>query len=115
MTDSLDQAIFGAEESLETRASRRQQRGRRRRRGSGPRRLVAAFLALVVVVGVVWGVVAIARPAISSALGIFAQEDIDYPGPGEGSVIIEVTKGQTGEDIATTLKSAGWSRRARPT
>ena len=107
MTDSLDQAIFGADETVETRASRRQQQGRRRRRGSGPRRLVAAFLALVVVVGVVWGVVAIARPAISSALGIFAQDDIDYPGPGEGSVTIEVTKGQTGEDIATTLKSAG--------
>lgn len=107
MTDSLDQAIFGADQRSETRASRRDKKGRRRRRGSGPRRIGAALLALAVVVGVVWGAVALARPAISSALGIFAQDDVDYPGPGEGAVVIEIKKGQTGEDIATTLKGAG--------
>ena len=39
--------------------------------------------------------------------GLFTSPSDDYAGPGQGKVDVVVEPGQTGEDIATTLRDAG--------
>jgi len=93
----------------EARAQRRAEREARRRRAHRRRRALAFVLVGVLVVGV-GGFFAtqyasrlldkVKSPGSSAGVS-------DYPGPGTGSVDISVNQGDTGEDIATTLKEAG--------
>jgi UPF0755 protein len=69
--------------------------------------VLVLLLALGLVAGagaVAWGAVG---PLLSSVTDLGATEETDYPGPGTGSVSVTVEEGDSGEDIATTLKEAG--------
>ncbi len=74
-----------------------------KRRG---RRWIVLLATLVLVGGV--GTVAWSSlsPLVSKITSIGGGSPTDYPGPGTGSVEIVIKQGQTGEDIATTLKAA---------
>lgn len=47
------------------------------------------------------------KPIVSKIASWGSGGPADYPGPGEGTVKVTIKPGQNGEDIATTLKSAG--------
>jgi UPF0755 protein len=72
-----------------------------------PRRRISGGLAVLVAVALLAGgaYVAVTKgvEAISDRLGGPA----DYPGPGTGKVLVEVSKGDTGADIGNTLKGKG--------
>ncbi len=111
MSDRLDHSIFG-EDDVDDRLdhgeplrSRRQVRSRRTRRGG--RKFVILLLALAVVAGGGLAAVTVLKPLISRIPGFSSGSDLDFAGPGEGEVKVVVAQGQTGEDIATTLKNAG--------
>lgn len=77
--------------------------GRGRRRGCGAFSCLAVLVALAVLVG--GGYLALTRgvEALQDRLGGPA----DFAGPGTGRVLVEVREGDTGSDIATTLKDKG--------
>jgi UPF0755 protein len=99
----VSHTIFGEPEPPLTR--RRAQRHRHRPRRKN-RRWLVLLLALVVVGGATWAAVSIIKPMVASVFS-GGSETTDFPGPGEGSVEIVVTPGESGEDIATTLRDAG--------
>jgi len=78
-----------------------------RRRGRSVRRFVILTLVLLLVGGAGLAAVTVLRPLVSKIPGFGGLSDTDYPGPGEGQVQITVAKGQTGEEIATTLRDNG--------
>jgi len=76
-------------------------RPRRRRRG----RKLLVLLVTVVLVGLAgYGAWRVLGPVVSGLLSGTSSEEVDYPGPGEGEVNVVVEPGDTGEDIATTLR-----------
>jgi UPF0755 protein len=84
-------------------------RHRRRRRSGGGRGkgALAVVIALLLVVGVLGGAAVLAMGGLSRVKDAFSSSDAaDYPGPGTGSVVIEVKTGQTSADVAKTLKAA---------
>jgi UPF0755 protein len=99
----VTQTIFGEPEPpIRTRAELR----RRRRPPRRPkRRWLVLLLAIVLLGGAAYAAWSVLQPMVS---GLFGQSTTsDFPGPGEGSVQVVVEPGQTGEDIATTLREAG--------
>ncbi len=64
------------------------------------------LVAVLMVGGAGYAAYAALKPVLSGAFG-GSTEDVDYPGPGTGEVAIAVEPGDTGEDIATTLRDAG--------
>jgi UPF0755 protein len=69
------------------------------------RRWMVLLLAIVLVGGACYAAYSVLAPMTK---GLFTQtEAADFAGPGKGQVDIVVDKGQTGEDIATTLRDAG--------
>ena len=102
------ETIFGGEDDAADEPTRRRsdvrgRRGRPPRRGN--RRWLVLLLALVLVGGACYAAFSVLAPMVS---GLFSQSTgEDYAGPGEGSVDIVVKAGETGEDIATTLRDAG--------
>jgi UPF0755 protein len=69
---------------------------------------VAVFLALLVVVALVGGASAFALGAGTRLKeAISKQPAADYPGPGSGEVLIEVTEGQTVAAVGRNLKQKG--------
>ncbi|HQK32822.1 MAG TPA: hypothetical protein PLU83_06485, partial [Phycicoccus sp.] len=110
MNDPLDQAIFGQddsyEETHEAPVSRRQMRQRPPRRSG--RKWIVLLLAVVLVGGAGVAAVTVLKPLVSKITGGSSSDsDMDYPGPGEGEAKVVVAEGQTGEDIATTLRDNG--------
>ena len=80
----------------------RQRRRRPRRRG---RRLLVLLLAVVLVGGAAWAAFGAIRPMVA---GLFSQSEADdYAGPSGVRVDVIVKPGETGEDIAKTLRDAG--------
>jgi UPF0755 protein len=80
-------------------------RRRRRRKRSPGKSALAVVIALLLVVGVVGGGAALLfglGSKVKDALSSSAPPD--YPGPGEGEVVIEVTPGQTASDVGRTLE-----------
>ncbi|WP_250292101.1 endolytic transglycosylase MltG [Frankia sp. CiP1_Cm_nod1] len=76
-------------------------RGRARRRGRTAHKLIAV---LVVVAGVLCGGIYGAGKVIGRVTA--GESAIDYSGPGDGSVIIQIQAGSTARDIARVLASA---------
>jgi len=77
---------------------------RRTRRGRSAAGCLAALVALVVVLGLVGIGGAKSYHFVKDHLGGSAA---DYPGPGTGSVLVQVQQGDTATDIGRSLKSAG--------
>lgn len=100
--EHLDTTLFGEPAPHEPRRGRRQ----RQKRTKG-RSLLALVVALVLVGGAAVTAFTLLRPAVSSIFGGGDTEAEDFPGPGDGEVPVTVKQGDTGESIATTLKSAG--------
>ncbi len=86
----------------EVRARRRR---RRRKKGGRGKAVLAVVLSLLLVAGVVGGVTALALGGVNKIKDAFSSGAPDYPGPGQGDVVIEVKSGQTASDLATTLKN----------
>ncbi|HZC27660.1 MAG TPA: endolytic transglycosylase MltG, partial [Actinopolymorphaceae bacterium] len=70
-----------------------------------PRRIrgCLAVLAAMCVLGAVVGVVAVKGQSL--LVGVFTVPD--YPGPGEGEVVVQVNQGDSSRDIAATLEQKG--------
>ncbi|MGL4175081.1 MAG: endolytic transglycosylase MltG [Dermatophilaceae bacterium] len=109
---NIAETIFGEEERTRAQIARsRREIHHRRRRRRGPRR----FLVLLVVTSIVagggyfaWNTVV---PAVSGIVGGGSPaEEVDFAGPGSGAVDVVVKPGDTGEQIATTLRDAGVTR-----
>jgi len=100
--DHLDTTIFGEPAPQEPRRRRRQ----RQSRGKG-RRLLTLVLAFVLMGGAAIAAIAVLKPFVSSITGGGGSQAEDFAGPGEGEVAVTVKQGDSGEAIATTLKSAG--------
>ncbi|BCJ41517.1 hypothetical protein GCM10010168_54840 [Actinoplanes ianthinogenes] len=95
MIDELDQAFDGAGEDP----------GRwrhRKRKGGGRGRTLLTMTLVIVLLGVLGGG---AYFGISKVKGFFSAED--YPGPGTGSVVVEVKSGDSATAIANTLYGLG--------
>jgi UPF0755 protein len=107
MSDPLDHAIFGGPEPAEPAAvPTRRQRHKAPRKRTG-RKLLVLVVALALVAGAGLAAVTVLKPLLGKIAGVTSDSDLDYPGPGEGEVKVAVAQGQTGEDIATTLRDAG--------
>lgn len=109
MSQDFTDTIFGDDEKPPPAArSRREvhQRGRKPGRG-GLRGLVVFVVALALIAGAGYGAVRVLGPALQGVVGGGEATDVDYPGPGEGEVEVTISQGDTGEDIATTLRDAG--------
>lgn len=98
--------IFGGSEAATPRPHSRSELHRRRSPRRGPRRWIVLLLALVLVGGGAWAAVGALVPMVSGVFGGSSEAE-DFAGPGEGEVTVTVKAGQTGEDIATTLRDAG--------
>ena len=84
----------------EKRPVRRRRRKKRDRKGG-----VAVALSLLVILGLVAGGYALVQGLGGKVGDVFAGEGAeDYPGPGEGEVVIEVTQGQTVAEVGRELK-----------
>ncbi len=107
MTQQHDftETIFGGSEPENRRGRSRSERHQRPGR-RGPRRWIVLLIAVVVVGGAAWAAVGALAPVVSGILG-GSDEAEDFAGPGEGEVTVTIKTGETGEDIATTLRDAG--------
>ncbi len=85
-------------------ATRRERRHPPKKSALG--RWVVLLVAVLLVGAAGYAGYAALKPVLSGAFG-GSTEDVDYPGPGSGEVTIAVEPGDTGEDIATTLRDAG--------
>jgi UPF0755 protein len=104
VTQHLTHTIFGEEEPIRRRADLHRHRRRPPRRRK--RRWLVLLLVLVVIGGAGYAAFSALKPTLSGLL-TQSSADQDFPGPGEGRVDVVVKAGQTGEDIATTLRDAG--------
>lgn len=100
--EHLDTTLFGEPAPHEPRRGRRQRQKRTRGRS-----LLVLLVAVVLVGGAAATAFVLLKPVVSSVLGGGETEAEDFPGPGEGEVPVTVKQGDTGESIATALKSAG--------
>ena len=101
------ETIFGgdepAEEPIRRRSDVRERRRRPPRRSN--RRWLVLLLAVLLVGGACYAAYSVLSPMVS---GLFTQSSgEDFAGPGEGKADVVVKPGETGEDIATTLRDAG--------
>ena len=108
MSDPLDRAIFGDDRGAEAISRRQRRRAPRPPAKRTGRKVVVVFVALALVTGAGVAAFTVLKPLISKITGVGGvNEDMDFTGPGEGEVKIAVAQGQTGEDIATTLRDNG--------
>ncbi|MFL6168884.1 MAG: endolytic transglycosylase MltG, partial [Ornithinibacter sp.] len=84
---------------------RRRDIHRHRKPHKGGRRWFVLLLAVVLVAGAAYAAYSVLSPMVT---GLFTKAEVaDFAGPGQGDVDVVVEPGQTGEDIATTLRDAG--------
>ena len=108
MSDPLDRAIFGDDRGAEAISRRQRRRAPRPPAKRTGRKVVVVFVALALVTGAGVAAFTVLKPLISKITGVGGvNEDMDFTGPGEGEVKIAVAQGQTGDDIATTLRDNG--------
>ncbi|MBM6403728.1 endolytic transglycosylase MltG [Phycicoccus sp. CSK15P-2] len=108
MSHDISDTIFGEETPRRRPKTRRELHGsrRRRQRRRGPR-LVVIVIAVALVGAAGYGATQVLGPTVSGLFGGSASGEVDFAGPGEGEVEVKVEPGNTGEDIATTLRDAG--------
>ncbi len=88
--------------------TRRELHGHQRPPRRTGRRLLVLLVTVVLVGGGAYAAWSVLGPTVSGFLsGGTSTADMDYPGPGTGEVQIVVNPGDTGEDIATTLRDSG--------
>jgi UPF0755 protein len=98
MTEQL--SVWSDEETR--RPSRRRRRKKERKSG------LAVVIAFVLVLAVLGGGAALVFGVGSKIKDAFTSSPApDYPGPGSGEVVIEVTPGQSATDIGVTLEKEG--------
>ena len=108
MSAPLDRAIFGDDRGAEAISRRQRRRAPRPPAKRTGRKVVVVFVALALVTGAGVAAFTVLKPLISKITGVGGvNEDMDFTGPGEGEVKIAVAQGQTGDDIATTLRDNG--------
>ena len=79
-------------------------RRRRRRKNSRGKGALAVIIALLLVVAVLGGGALFAMGGLHKLKDALSSSSApDYPGPGQGDVLIEVKSGQTAADVAKTL------------
>jgi UPF0755 protein len=94
-----DLSVFSDEQT-------RPRRRRRRRKNNRGKSALAVVVALLLVVGVLGGGALLAVGGLQKLKDAFSTSTApDYPGPGQGDVLIEVKTGQTSADVAQTLKA----------
>ncbi|MGL5931181.1 MAG: endolytic transglycosylase MltG [Dermatophilaceae bacterium] len=107
---NIAETIFGEEERTRAQVARSRREIHRRRR-RGPRRFLVLLIVTSIVAGggyFAWNSVV---PAVSGIVGGGSpEEEVDFAGPGSGAVDVVVKPGDTGEQIATTLRDAGVTR-----
>lgn len=86
----------------EDRPVHRRRRKKRERRGG-----LAVVIALVVILALLAGGYALVQGVGSKISGALSGSSQDYPGPGTGEIVIEVTSGQTVAQVGRTLKKDG--------
>jgi UPF0755 protein len=79
-------------------------RRRRRRKKKDRKGGLAVVISLVVILAVLAGGYALVQGIGSRLTGALSSGSDDYPGPGTGEVVIEVTPGQTVAQVGRTLK-----------
>ncbi|KGN42542.1 endolytic transglycosylase MltG [Knoellia aerolata] len=100
--EHLETTLFGEPEHHEPRRRRRP----RQKRSKG-RSVLVLIVALVLVGAATATAFTLLRPVVASILGDGDSGAEDFPGPGDEEVTVTVKQGDTGESIATALKSAG--------
>jgi peptidoglycan lytic transglycosylase G len=80
--------------------------GRRRRPPRRGRRLLVLVVLVALVGGGAYAAFSVLGPAVAGLFSGTSDEEMDYPGPGQGEVMVVVQSGDTGEDIATTLRDS---------
>ena len=84
----------------------RSHRRRRKKKGGRGKAALAVVIALLLVAGILGGGAVLALGGLNKLKSAFGSSSApDYPGPGEGQVVIEVKSGQTAADVAKTLKA----------
>ncbi len=106
MSQDFTETIFGDEKPRRPPSSRRELHGRRRKPRKR-RRLLAVLVAVTLIGGAGYGAWSVLGPTVSGLFGGAQSTDVDFAGPGEGEVEVVIERGNTGEDIATTLRDAG--------
>jgi UPF0755 protein len=86
----------------------RPRRRRRKKKSGRGKAALAVVLSLLLVAGVIGGVAGLALGGVAKVKDVVSSSSApDYPGPGEGQVVIEVKSGDTSADVAQTLKAEG--------
>ncbi len=106
MSQDFTETIFGDEKPRRAPKSRRELHGRRKKRRTG-RRILAVLVAVTLIGGAGYAAWSVLGPSVSGLFGGSESTDVDFAGPGEGEVEVVIAQGDTGEDIATTLRDAG--------
>lgn len=106
----LTGTIFGEEEHPPPPPGSRNERRTAPTKPGGGNRLVVLLVAIALLGGVCFAGYAVLKPVLSGVFGTDSAPDSDYPGPGSGEVSVVIEAGDTGEDIATTLRDAGVTR-----
>ncbi|KGM14266.1 endolytic transglycosylase MltG [Cellulomonas bogoriensis] len=108
MSDSfLDEVIQPNQVSARSaRRAQREERMRRRRRRRR-RNVLALVISLGLLGGIGYGVVTYVLPVLSDFGSPGEQQLQDYPGPGHGSVEVNIPAGATGSAMAQALHDAG--------
>lgn len=85
-------------------APRRSRRDRRQKKKRG-RSFLAVVMSLVVIGGIAFAAYSFGRDALSNVTGFFGDPE-DYPGPGQGEVVVEIEPGTSLSGIGDVLYEA---------
>ncbi|GMA31358.1 endolytic transglycosylase MltG [Litorihabitans aurantiacus] len=104
--------LFGDEKAP---APGESQEGRRARRAPAPRpgggnrrrRSLASFLVMVVILGGLTILAVRVIPPLFESVADPSPSQTDYPGPGQGSVVVDIPEGSSGAAIGQILQQAG--------
>ncbi len=106
MSQDFTETIFGDDKPHRAPRTRRELHGRRKKPRTG-RRILAVLVAVTLIGGAGYAAWSVLGPTVTGLFGGSESTDVDFAGPGEGEVEVVISQGDTGEDIATTLRDAG--------
>ena len=105
----LDEIVRPEDPDEGGRSARRTDRAERDRKRKMRRRrsIIALVISLAILGGAAFAVVRFVLPVFQDISASSQEESSDFPGPGTGSVDIEIPAGATGADMAAVLVDAG--------